>query len=276
MATCPASSAVRILRRIVQASTASDRTSAPLGSGKGRPAVTTPVTASSSTISGSATTRQPGGALGKDEFLKILVTQLRNQDPLSPMDSSQFASQLAQFSSLEQLIQLNEGLATQTAASASSTMAINTSLGASLIGRTVLASGSQLIVGSSEQLSVTADIGGTGTANIVVLDASGREVARRTLGTVSAGRQTLSWDNDVDGVPELLSGTYTYELTVTDSDGAAVQVQPFVRGRVDGVSFQNGSVVLRVGGMDFALDQLAEIEPAAGITARLFSPFRSE
>jgi flagellar basal-body rod modification protein FlgD len=239
--------------------------------------VTTPVTASSSTISGSATTtRQPGGALGKDEFLKILVTQLRNQDPLSPMDSSQFASQLAQFSSLEQLIQLNEGLATQTAASASSTLAINTSLGASLIGRTVLASGSQLIVGSSEQLSVTADIGGTGTANIVVLDASGREVARRTLGTVSAGRQTLSWDNDVDGVPELMSGTYTYELTVTNSDGAAVQVQPFVRGRVDGVSFQNGSVVLRVGGMDFALDQLAEIEPAAGMTARLFSPFRSE
>ena len=276
MATCPASSAVRILRRIVQASTASDRTSAPLGSGKGRPAVTTPVTATSSTSSGSAATRQPGGALGKDEFLKILVTQLRNQDPLSPMDSSQFASQLAQFSSLEQLMQLNEGLATQTAASTSSTLAINTSLGASLIGRTVLASGSQLIVGSSEQLSVTADIGGTGTANIVVLDASGREVARRTLGSVSAGRQTLSWDNDVDGVPELLSGTYTYELTVTDSDGAAVQVQPFVRGRVDGVSFQNGSVVLRVGGMDFALDQLAEIEPAAGMTARLFSPFRSE
>jgi flagellar basal-body rod modification protein FlgD len=238
--------------------------------------VTTPVTASSSASSGSAATRQPGGALGKDEFLKILVTQLRYQDPMSPLDSSQFAAQLAQFSSLEQLMQLNEGLATQTAASASSTLAINTSLGASLIGRTVLAAGSRLVVGSNERLSVTADIGGSGTASITVLDASGREVARRTLGSVGAGRQTLSWDNDVDGVPELPAGTYTYQLTVTSSDGATVQVRPFVRGRVEGVSFQNGSVVLRVGGMDFALDQLAEIEPAQTLSAQLFSPFRSE
>jgi flagellar basal-body rod modification protein FlgD len=238
--------------------------------------VTTPVTASSSTSSGSAATRQPGGALGKDEFLKILVTQLRYQDPMSPLDGSQFAAQLAQFSSLEQLMQLNEGLATQTAASASSTLAINTSLGASLIGRTVLAAGSQLVVGSSERLSVTADIGGGGTASITVFDASGREVARRTLGSVGAGRQTLTWDNDVDGVPEILPGTYTYQLTVTNSDGATVQVRPFVRGRVEGVDFENGSVVLRVGGVRIPLERLAEIEPALGMTAHLFSPFRSE
>src|SRR5215207_5272910 len=58
-------------------------------------------------------TRGPGGALGKDQFLQLLVAQMKNQDPMNPMDGTQMAAQLAQFSSVEQLTQINESLASQ-------------------------------------------------------------------------------------------------------------------------------------------------------------------
>jgi flagellar basal-body rod modification protein FlgD len=230
-------------------------------------------TSSPTTTTGTANAKS---ALGKDDFLHLLVEELKHQDPMSPMDSSQFAAQLAQFSSLEQLQELNAGMTTQSTATARTMTAINTSLGASLIGRTILASGNQVDVGASGSVAVTADIGATGIGTISITNASGTEVARRDLGTVQQGRQTLTWDNAVGGVPELAAGTYNYTLTVTTKDGATVTVTPYIKGRVAGVHFANGGVVLRVGDISIPLDQLAEIEPAQTISAHLLSSFRPE
>ena len=86
--------------------------------------------------------------LGKDDFLKLLVTQLRTQDPLNPMDGQEMAVQLAQFSSVEQLMVINEGIEAQSAASTQMLGMLSSSLGSSMVGKEVLAVGDSFVVPS--------------------------------------------------------------------------------------------------------------------------------
>lgn len=194
--------------------------------------------------------------LGRQAFLQLLVTQLRFQDPLNPMDATQFSSQLAEFSSLEQLTELNEGLAEQTQVNIRNTLAINTSLAASLIGKRVLSLGSQVMISDSGALSVAVNVGGMGgAATLRVLDSSGSEIAVSDLGRLAGGRQVIDL-NDLN-VP---SGVYTYEVSVTGPDDVAVEVTHFSGGVVDGVEFGADGPMLRVGGLLIRLSRLLEVE----------------
>jgi flagellar basal-body rod modification protein FlgD len=195
------------------------------------------------------------GDLGKNEFLMLLVTQLRHQDPLNPMDATAFASQLAEFSGLEQLIQLNERFEAQADSTAMMSLSINTSLAASLVGRRVLAVGTQVFVPASGEASITVDVNGSGgSASLRLLDVNGAEIAVQNIGTVKGGRQTIPL-NDLN----LPSGVYTYELTVTDTDDIPVDVMQYSDGLVDGVLFANGAILLQAGGLLIPLARLIEI-----------------
>src|SRR5688572_21989306 len=85
----------------------------------------------------------PKGKLGKDEFLKMLVAQMQNQDPLSPMDGQQMAAQLAQFSSVEQLVTLNETMANQAAGQTALLESLGGSLTLGALGKSVEVDSSQ-------------------------------------------------------------------------------------------------------------------------------------
>lgn len=197
--------------------------------------------------------------LGKEDFLELLVTQLRHQDPLNPMDGTQFASQLAEFSGLEQLIAVNDGIESISGNNALAQVTMNTSLSASLIGKEILGFGDQIELTGASQHTIVADIGANGSARIELFDASGNPIGTRELGGVAAGpRQELTFDTSTLG-----SGRFHYRLTVTGSDGTPVPVEQYVRGTVNGVFFGADGVVLRVGNdLRVALDNLAEIEPA--------------
>jgi len=203
----------------------------------------------------------PKKSLDKDAFMTLLVTQLRNQDPMNPADSSQLAAQLAQFTSVEQLSQLNDAVASQELSLQEATLLSKTSLSASLIGRRAIAIGNQVYVPTTGPAQVRIEVGaGGGQAKLRLLDSSGREVATRELGIVPAGRQTLTLPAD------LPAGTYHYEITVTGPQDVKVPVTTFTRGMVDGVTFKNGQIVLRIGSLEVALDDLAEIEPESVLT----------
>ncbi|MEK7317411.1 MAG: flagellar hook assembly protein FlgD [Candidatus Eisenbacteria bacterium] len=195
--------------------------------------------------------------MGRDAFLRLLVTQLKNQDPLSPLQPHEFAAQLAQFTSVEQLEQVNAGLKSINDGSALATLVGKTTFGATLIGKHVVAAGDRVIVPTSGSVSVRVEVGsGGGAATLRIMDDSGREIARRDLGTLGAGRQKITLPPDVP------PGTWHYAIDVAGADGAKIPVQTYAAGNVSGVFFRNGQIVLGLGGVEVSLDDVTEIESA--------------
>ena len=198
-------------------------------------------------------------SLGKDDFLKLLVSQLKNQDPMNPQDPQAMSAQLAQFSSLEQLVNLNQLLSGQAESTALTTLAQKTNVGASLIGKHVLAASDRLTVVDGQPTGVTFNVGGSGgRAALRVLDATGREVAVQDLGTLGAGRQRF-----VIEAGKVPPGQYQYEVAVVGADGTPADVTTYSDGVVDSVQFEGGNLTVRAGNLSFTLDQIVEITSAA-------------
>lgn len=195
-------------------------------------------------------------AMGKDQFLQLLVTQLKHQDPLSPLKPEEFAAQLAQFSTVEQLSQINAGMNSSLAASQLSSLIGKTALSASLLGKHVVAEGNQVTIPASGAGQVRIDVAAAGAGVFQLLDDTGKVVAERSLGALAAGRQTVTLPSD------LPAGNYHYALKVTDSESKSTDVVTYTSGLVDGVFFRDGVIVLKMGAMEVPLDALAEIEPA--------------
>lgn len=205
-----------------------------------------------------STAPQAGGAMGKEEFLKLLIAQLKNQDPMNPMENQEFAAQLAQFSSLEQLININDTLQQQVAGSQGIAHLLNVTTATSVIGRTVLAHGDWVHVPQAGEAAVTVDIGGSGgAATLKIFDASGREVGSRDLGRLPAGRHTIELSSAIDGSP---AGAYRYVVEVTDSAGDAVGVTTYTTVEVEGIRYGPNGPVLVAGSLEIPLDAVSEVK----------------
>jgi flagellar basal-body rod modification protein FlgD len=203
---------------------------------------------------------QAGGQMGKEEFLQLLVAQLRHQDPLSPMDGQQFAAQLAQFTSVEQLMVMNARMAEQQRFDEAMAQAMNSSAAIGALGRDVVAVGSQLQVTGGEGDAVLVEVGGLGgNAVLRIYDATGREVGTREVGAVGPGRQRIEVGEAAEG---LEPGVYSYALEVTDGQGRSVEVTTFIAGRVDGVRYTAEGPVLVCGPLEIPLGHVLEVSKA--------------
>lgn len=185
---------------------------------------TTKTSSTSSTLSTSSSATGTS-SMGQDTFLQLLVTQLKNQNPLDPQDNSEFVAQLAQFSSLEGINNLNT-----TVESLSSNYTSSQALQASsLVGHSVLAEASSTTVdtssGLSGQVAVTA---ATTDASVAVYDASGTLVKNIDLGSQSAGTVSFTWDGTDNDGNKLASGTYKFvaNATLNGSDVAQTTYLP--------------------------------------------------
>lgn len=209
---------------------------------------------------GSGTTTAGTGPkkdIDKDAFLRLLVQQLKHQDPLNPLKPEEFASQLAQFTSVEQLTQLNAAVEAQTQASAMAALIQQTTLSAALLGKEVQASGDQVTVPASGAGKVTVDVGGMGgTATLTLRNDTGAVIATRDLGQLTPGTRTLTLPAD------LPQGTWRYSIDVKDAAGATTAATTYTSGVVTSLEFKRGQIFLRIGDAEVALTDIIKVAAA--------------
>lgn len=199
-----------------------------------------------------------GAELGKSDFLNLLVTQLQFQDPLNPMDSADFTAQLAQFSSLEQLTNMNSQLTELTATQT----ALKNSQSVAYIGRTVLSNGNftQITDSLAEPLQVTL-AAPAAEVFISVYDTTGALRSTFSAADMAGGRGTIEWagtDRDNNPLPD---GNYRFEVAAVDGAGNEIGASPMSSGRVSGVAFNNGEAALVVNGHSIRMNDVIEVIP---------------
>ena len=198
----------------------------------------------SASTASSTTTDSSTSSLGMDAFLQLLVTQLQYQDPLDPMDDKEFVAELAQFSSLEQLTEINSGIEGLTTIGQEQQLigAVN------FIGKTIEATGTAVSLTEGEATSVTFSLPeDASTCMVNVLDSSGNIVRTVDLGATKAGDVEFTWDGkDYDGNTQD-DGQYQVAVTATNADGDVMTVTSTMTGVVSGIQQVSGTYYLDIG-----------------------------
>lgn len=191
-----------------------------------------------------STAGAPTKPLDQQAFLKLLMAQLKNQDPLAPTDGTQFVTQLAQFSQVEQAVAQTTRLDTI----GSQLQGLNNSNTTALVGKTVTVSGNGMhwdgTFASTANVTLAAP---AQKVTVTISDANGNAVRTLDLGPAPAGTLPLTWDGHDDGGQATPAGSYTMKISATDAAGQSVAVSQAVSGVVTKVSFEKGYPELTLG-----------------------------
>jgi flagellar basal-body rod modification protein FlgD len=198
-------------------------------------------------------------SLGEQDFLKLLVAQLKNQDPLAPQDNSQFVAQLAQFSSLQAAMGTNTRLDTITSQNqgTANSEAIN------LVGKKATVKGSLLTAtGSGVAVPLAFTLAAnTASTNVSIQDSTGKVIRTIPIGAHNAGLVKMSWDGRDDSGNVMPAGTYAVSIQAKTQDGGAVSVAQETTGTVTSVAFDKGYPVLSLdNGMQVPVSDLIQVD----------------
>jgi flagellar basal-body rod modification protein FlgD len=178
----------------------------------------------------------------QDRFLKLLVTQMKNQDPLNPLDNAQVTSQLAQISTVSGIDKLNTTLQSMV-----SGLDASQSLSAtSMIGRGVLVPGSTLQLANGKAQFGVDLLQPADKVTVTVLDGSGKAIHSVDLGPQQAGALGFQWDGATDSGAAAADGSYTFKVSATVA-GKNVDAQGLSAGLVDSVTRGTQGVRLNLG-----------------------------
>lgn len=181
--------------------------------------------------------------LDKDAFLQLLSAQLGNQDPLNPMEDKEFTAQLAQFSQLEQMTNLNEGMDKLIDAEGRQEL-----LGSvSFIGKEVLAKGTDISKVGDYTSSVYYELDKpVSNMWVNVFDSWGNLIRTDEIGALSSGSFEYSWDGTDYQGRQVFDGLYKVSVAAEDENGKPVLVNTEVSGKVVGVNMEDGEKYLRM------------------------------
>lgn len=201
------------------------------------------------------------GVLGKDDFLNLMIAQLKNQDPLSPLDGTEFAAQLAQFSSLEQLANLNENVSQSVDANFLLIQSVNNTMTANLIGKSAKLDGGSVEYKGQSSLQYGFNLP-TNAKNVTVNIYDENHNVIKTIKNLPGmpGDHKLKWDFTDNNGEKISNGNYTIEVTAEDAvSGGSLDVGVFTIGQIDGIKFTESGTKLLIDGLEYDLGAILEI-----------------
>lgn len=193
--------------------------------------------------------------LGRDEFLKLFLAQLKHQDPLNPMEGTEFSSQLAQFSSLEQLFNMNETLESIN----ESQNGNNAYQVIDLIGKEVEAKGDMLSLVKEQNASAGFSIRVPAESIVMIIDQNGYRIREMNLGVLQPGAHTFEWDGRSANGELMDSGVYNYKVTAISQTGELTPVETRVRGVIDRINLDGAEPLLFMGEAAINLSQIINV-----------------
>jgi flagellar basal-body rod modification protein FlgD len=182
----------------------------------------------------------------------MLVAQLKNQNPLNPMDGTGFAAQLAQFSSLEQLTNMNEGIKSLGLYQ----MSMTNTQAVSLLGREVTVNQGNTLSADGPSVDLTYDLAGDAKqVTLIIYDQQGNFVKTIEKTDQKSGVNTMTWNRG-----DAPAGQYSFKVTAKDASGNDVSVATKMTGKVTGVHFKDKTIYLTVNGQDIAFDNVTNVK----------------
>ncbi len=194
--------------------------------------------------------------LSSDDFLKLFVAQLQNQDPLAPQDPAAMLTQLSQMTMVEQANNTNTALNNLLTAQNNST-SINS---VSFIGKTITANGNVAVFDGSSSTSLQYSLPvAASSGTVTITDAAGNAVRTAALGAQASGNSSFSWDGRDNSGALVPAGAYSFAVNATSASGAAIAATTYTTGRVDGINVASGTPVLTIGAATVALSNVISI-----------------
>ncbi len=204
-------------------------------------------------------TKKKDDALGREDFLTLMMAQLKNQDPLNPMDGTDFSAQLAQFSSLEQLINLNDTMGTLK----SSFDKGNESDVTSLVGKEATGNVDSIELANGQAFGGVYNLTAPGDVMVTIYDSDGNEVRSLYPGQQDSGNYNIAWDGTDNGGNVVPDGSYKFTVMANTGYGFE-KVPTTVTGKIDSIVYNNGKAYLQIQGALVDPKSLVQISNPSG------------
>ena len=194
--------------------------------------------------------------VGMDQFLTLFIAQIKNQDPLSPLDSAEFTAQLAQFTSVEQLYGMRNSLSD--IKEALNDQGKQQDL-IGLIGKTVKADENTISVEDGAVLSGFFNLDERAETTVSVYDSNGLKIRTLYQGWKDQGEHNINWDGRDESGDIVPDGTYTFEVMARDENGYYVEANTYISGEVTGVTYKYDTPYLTIGDRLINRDNIIEV-----------------
>ncbi|MCX6152994.1 MAG: hypothetical protein NT007_02415 [Candidatus Kapabacteria bacterium] len=200
--------------------------------------------------------------VSKDQFLKLLTYQLKSQNPLQPYNNQEFASQLAQFSQLEQLTNIYTLLDSQGKSNQALSQTISNSALPGMLGKTAKAETSSITFNGSSPASIGFNMPIQGAnGEIRITDSKGKLVKSIPLGLseLSGGDHNINWDGKNSDGTVVSAGNYNFSVISSDGSGGSINSKSYTYGKIEAIRFKTDGTVLVINGQEVPLANISDV-----------------